>query len=446
MSAPIAYDVLRLLLGSLAVTPRGIDRVDFRYARFFFESWPGDCVGTLLTPWGVRRYERGQVVRGLARLEQLWSETIECADDKVLLQIKGALSGNLASTTERSGGGSRATISSASRLFNLVSVTGFSFGAAVVRAVPKNAIYVNVGQVGLAIPRIVSWLRQRPDVKPIFLLHDVIPLERPELVSSKDRRRHRRIVDRTARYASGLIASTAAAREAVLKALSLRGRSAIPVETVPFPVAPIFLEDEGPDPELCGHDYFVVCGTIEPRKNHQLLLNVWRELVGQRGRHAPMLVIVGSPGWGSSPVLEALEESWALQGRVILAQGLSSPGLRRLVAHAKALLMPSFAEGFGLPIIEALTVGTPVIASDLPVHREIAGNLAVYRDPADRAGWFTDICMFTDGSPAAAELGRRVADYQPASWGEYFSRIERFLRTFEQLRPEHRTPRRTMRI
>jgi glycosyltransferase involved in cell wall biosynthesis len=94
--------------------------------------------------------------------------------------------------------------------------------------------------------------------------------------------------------------------------------------------------------------------------------------------------------------------------------------------------MPSFAEGFGLPIIEALAVGTPVIASDLPAHREIAGNLAVYRNPADRAGWLADICMFADGTGAATEIRRRVAEYRPTTWGEYFIPIERFLKTFEQ--------------
>jgi len=433
MSAPIAYDVARLLLGSLAVTPRGIDRVDLRYARFFFETWPGDCVGTLPTPWGVRRYGRRRVLQGLDRLEQLWLETVQSNEDRVLLRIKKRLSGKHDLETERSRGDGRPVISPVSRFFNVLSVAGFSFGASVVRAVPKNAIYVNVGQVGLAIPRIVSWLRQRPDVKSVFMLHDVIPLERPELVSSKDRRRHRRIIDRTARYASGLIASTGAAREAVLNALCLRGRSTIPVETVPFPVAPVFLENDGPHQELCECDYFVVCGTIEPRKNHHLLLNVWRELVAQRGQHASKLVIVGSPGWGARSVLHALEQCRPLHGRVILARGLSSPALRRLIVHAKALLMPSFAEGFGLPIIEALAVGTPVIASDLPAHREIADNLAVYRDPTDRAGWLTDVCMFADGTGTAAEIRRRVAQYQPTTWSEYFVRIERFLKTFEQL-------------
>ena len=432
MSAPIAYDVARLLLGALAVTPRGIDRVDLRYARFFFETWPGDCFGTLPTPWGVRQYDRRRVLQGLDRLEQLWSETIRSYEDRVLLTIKGRLSGNDGPRIEKSWGPDRAVSSPQSRLLELLSAAGFSFGASVVRTVPKNAIYINVGQVGLAIPRIVSWLRHRPDVKSVFMLHDVIPLERPELVSAKDQRRHQRIVDRAAQYASGLIASTAAAREAVLNALCLRGRSTIPVETVPFPVAPVFLENDGPDQELREHNYFVVCGTIEPRKNHHLLLNVWRELVGQRGRHAPKLVIVGSPGWGAGSVLTALARCRTLHDRVILAHGLSSPALRRLVAHAKALLMPSLAEGFGLPIIEALAVGTPVIASDLPAHREIAGDLAIYRDPTDGPGWFADVCMFADGRKVASEIRRRIVEYRPATWGEYFNRIERFLKTFEQ--------------
>jgi len=431
MPAAIAYDVARLLVGAMAVTPRGIDRVDLRYARFFFETWPGDCFGTLPTPWGVRRFDRRRVLQGLDRLEQLWSETVQYHEDRVLPVIKERLSGKPNPQTERTRGHNRATISSASRVLELLSVAGFSFGASVVRAVPKNSIYVNVGQVGLAIPRVVSWLRQRPDVKSVFMLHDVIPLERPELVSSKDQRRHRRIVDRTAQYASGLIASTAAARTAVLNALCLRGRSTIPVETVPFPVAPIFLENDGPDQELAERDYFVVCGTIEPRKNHHMLLNVWRELVGQRGQHAPKLVIVGSPGWGAGSVLAALARCRTLHDRVILAHGLSSPALRRLIAHAKALLMPSLAEGFGLPIIEALAVGTPVIASDLPAHREVAGNLAIYRDPTDGPGWLADVCMFADGRRAASEIRKRVGEYRPTTWSEYFNRIERFLKTFE---------------
>ncbi len=430
MSAPIAYDTVRLLLGSMAVTPRGIDRIDLQYARFFFETWPGDCVGTLATPWGVRWYDRNRVLRGLDRVEELWRETIQPHEDRVLLQIKKRLAGRLDPLTERSRN-RRNHIRSISRFLGVISLTDFSFGASVVRSVPKNSIYLNVAQVGLAMPRIVSWLQHRPDVKSVFMLHDVIPLEHPELVSAEEARRHEMIVDRTASLASGLIVSTAAAREAILKALRSRGRASIPVATVPLPVARVFLEKAEPDQDLRGHDYFLACGAIEPRKNHLLLLNIWRELVGQRGELAPKLVVVGSYGANVGPVLRALEQC-RLHRQVILAHGLSSPALRQLVAHATALLMPSFAEGFGLPVIEALAVGTPVIASDLPAHREIAGDLAVYRHPTDGTGWLADICMFADGSGIAAQMRRRVAAYRPSSWTDYFVEIEHFLKTFEQ--------------
>src|SRR6516165_3196170 len=133
MSAPIAYDVARLLLGALAVTPRGIDRVDLRYARFFFETWPGDCFGTLPTPWGVRQYDRRRVLQGLDRLEQLWSETTRSYEDRVLLTIKGRLSGNDGPRIEKSWGPDRAVSSPQSRLLELLSAVGFSFGASVGR-------------------------------------------------------------------------------------------------------------------------------------------------------------------------------------------------------------------------------------------------------------------------------------------------------------------------
>ena len=93
MSAPIAYDLLRLFLGPWMVTPRGIDRIDLCYARFFFEAWAGDCGGTLPTPWGVRWYDRRRVLQLLDRVEELWSETVQPGEDRVLLRVKEWLSG-----------------------------------------------------------------------------------------------------------------------------------------------------------------------------------------------------------------------------------------------------------------------------------------------------------------------------------------------------------------
>src|SRR5215475_13722907 len=125
MPAPIAYDVARVVLGASAATPRGIDRVDFRYARFFFETWSGECFGTLPTPWGVRLFDRRRVLQGLDRLEQLWSETVQSHEDRVLQGIKGRLSGKFAAHTERSRQHNRTVAGSAAKVLELLSTAGF---------------------------------------------------------------------------------------------------------------------------------------------------------------------------------------------------------------------------------------------------------------------------------------------------------------------------------
>src|SRR5262249_14127626 len=103
MAAPIAYDTVRLLLGSLAATPRGVDRLDLRYAATVFETWGVDCVGAVPPRWGVRWYVRGRVLRGLDGLEELWLETLRSDDDHVLGRIKGRLSGKHEPRNQKSG-------------------------------------------------------------------------------------------------------------------------------------------------------------------------------------------------------------------------------------------------------------------------------------------------------------------------------------------------------
>jgi glycosyltransferase involved in cell wall biosynthesis len=108
-----------------------------------------------------------------------------------------------------------------------------------------------------------------------------------------------------------------------------------------------------------------MCGTLEPRKNHLTILNVWRELLARLGQAAPRLILVGERGWENENILDLLERCRPLRGHVLEVAGLTTPAFKRLLKGARALLMPSFAEGYGLPVAEALAVGTPVLASDM---------------------------------------------------------------------------------
>lgn len=105
--------------------------------------------------------------------------------------------------------------------------------------------------------------------------------------------------------------------------------------------------------------------------------------------------------------------------------GLSTHGLAALMRGATALLMPSFIEGYGLPVVEAAASGLPVVASDIPVHREIGGDFAHLLDPLDGPGWTRAVRSLSEPASALrAELTDRLAGYRPPDWAGHFERVD----------------------
>ena len=219
------------------------------------------------------------------------------------------------------------------------------------------------------------------------MLHDVIPLEYPHLVSSAAVAHHARMVRTVARHADCLIFNSKHAKERVDLALRSHGRMGVPnlVRWLPLPDASA--KGEASIPELAEVDYFVVVSTIEPRKNHDLLVRVWRRLVSTRGLSAPHLIIIGSLGYKSEEICASYDREPLLKSRIHLISGLSSQGLAALVLGANGLLSPSFAEGFGLPVLEAKALGVPVLASDIAAHREIGGAHTELLPTDDEESW-----------------------------------------------------------
>ena len=175
--------------------------------------------------------------------------------------------------------------------------------------------------------------------------------------------------------------------------------------------------------------YFVTLGTIEGRKNHLLLLEIWRALVGELGAAAPTLVVIGQRGWEAGPALAMLDQSGAFDGKVIELNHCGDEELAGWIDGARALLMPSFAEGFGLPIIEALQLGTPVIASNLPIFREIASAIPTFIDPGDHASWAHWIRAFVGTDPERVRQIEQMSGYEAPGWGKHFGIIDDWLMT-----------------
>jgi glycosyltransferase involved in cell wall biosynthesis len=149
--------------------------------------------------------------------------------------------------------------------------------------------------------------------------------------------------------------------------------------------------------------YLVAVGTLEPRKNLQALVDAFGDLLAEDPA-APDLVLVGLAGWGTG-----LRVDGGTAGRVHFTGYLEDAELKRVVAGSRGLAFPSLYEGFGLPPLEALACGLPVVVSDLPVMREVLGPHAAYVPVDDRAALAAALASLGDRPPGAEAAAREHA-------------------------------------
>ena len=174
---------------------------------------------------------------------------------------------------------------------------------------------------------------------------------------------------------------------------------------------------------MSGRPYFVMIGTIEPRKNHLLLLHVWRHLatVLPTGQ-VPELLVIGRRGWENEQVIDLLERCSALVGHVREMWRLSDDPVATLLAGACALLLPSFAEGYGMPVPEAISIGVPILCGDLPALREAGGDVPDYLDPLDGPGRIDAILAYAaPASPRRDAQRCRAAGWCAPTWDAHLA-------------------------
>ena len=420
----IVYDLSRLATRVLNRTPNGIDRLDDLLAGHFLDrtpAWP-----LLFGLNGPRIGTRG--LDTVRRVRTSWGETTDDAaaaarNDRILAAIVSALDGAKATapfafrtTTGRRSGPVLASL-----------VThGLMRGRDPAGSAPRDAIYLNVTHFPVEWRRHTAWLDRRQDVRPVLFVHDVLPVSRPGMFWPGEPDRHRRRLQFLARRGAAALVTSSVVETDLRQALASAGRPDLPIFRAAPPVADAFL---GPAAlrRPPSSAFFVVCGTIEPRKNHMLLTRVWRRLIRRLGPGAPRLLVVGKRGWSTEPIVAALHDA-DIRSHIVEASGVPTPVYRSLLGDALGLLAPSFDEGFGLTLAEALGAGIPAIASDIPSHREQAGRHALLLDPADEDGWFRTIAAFAEpASGSRHEALARATSYAPVSARRYLADLEAFL-------------------
>jgi alpha-1,3-rhamnosyl/mannosyltransferase len=135
--------------------------------------------------------------------------------------------------------------------------------------------------------------------------------------------------------------------------------------------------------------YLVVFGTIEPRKGIDIILDAWAAQP-RSVRDACTMIVAGAPGWGSREFWHRIV-SHPVAGEVLATGYVTDTQAAVLLAGARATLLGSRYEGFGLPILESMACGTPVVCSDIPPYREVGGDATARIDPDDGDGWISTL-------------------------------------------------------
>lgn len=248
-------------------------------------------------------------------------------------------------------------------------------------------------------PGVVHWTYPLPlrieGWTNIYTVHDAIPLLQPSL-SQIDPLRHRRLLEALVASAEHIITVSEAARGDIVATLGCAPSlvtACPPGLEIGTAVAPL--------PEGFQRDGYLLCvGSVEPRKNLLRLVEAHR----RSGIGLP-LVVAGPDGWRSDTIAPVLDEA---EG-VIRLPYVDRPTLVSLMAAARALVFPTITEGFGLPIVEAMQLGTPVLTSRGGATAEVAGDAALLADPLSVEEIAAQLARLADGDLLGRlrEAGRR---------------------------------------
>jgi glycosyltransferase involved in cell wall biosynthesis len=281
---------------------------------------------------------------------------------------------------------------------------------------PPGCVYLNVGHTNLSAEVFMA-LHGIAGARGAVLLHDVIPLTHPQFTrggTSKEFAAKCRVI---CACADLVIYNSHDSQINAERIFDKWGR--VPPSVVAHlgvalapPTAPPAAALPGFDPS---RPYFVTLGTIEPRKNHVFLLDLWLRLAEiVPPKDMPQLCIIGARGWLNDALFARLDREPA---HIHEFADLSDGAVTSLLQNARALLFPSFAEGFGLPALEAGALGVSVICSDLPVFREVMRDYPVYA-PVDQSYLWIEEIVSLMGSVQQDDVNNYLE--VSGSWAAHF--------------------------
>lgn len=241
--------------------------------------------------------------------------------------------------------------------------------------------------VPYAESEIAGWRRKGVSIN--FVVYDLLPLTNPDWFVTSTVRNYSRWIDAVARQADRCICISMTVAQMLTQELAARSAGPLPeVTSIPlgsdlaasYPSRGFPAEIASLREWLRRHRVLLSVGTIEPRKGQQQLLAALSQHWQAEPTSDIALLVVGRPGWKTADLQAQLRDHPEQGGRLRWLEGASDELLAEFYTDVAGLVAASHGEGFGLPLLEALAHGTPVLARDLPVFREIGGSLFDYFD------------------------------------------------------------------
>lgn len=345
---PVVFDLSRLIGAARRPFATGIDRIDLAVARQLLARRGAECRFVTLWSEGLRPVHPALARRFLDRIEARWRGRGVSVPPRWALRAPAAWPA-------------------------------------------PGAVYVNAGHGGaLRDPAARALLRRCGIGARLVYLHDLIPLEAPCTQTAAGRAKFSAFLDGLADapfHAAVNSADTAARLRALAAVRGLALGHVAQARPVLRPLPPGPLPPRAAEILAAPGPLFVTLGTVEPRKNHALLLDLWEDFARRPPfgpAAAPLrLLALGRRGW-ADPALAA--RLCAPPPHVRWIEDASDAEVAALLTGACALLAPSTAEGLHLPSLEAAALGVPALVSDLPALHEAAPPDRIFLPP-DPAAW-----------------------------------------------------------
>ncbi|MHB8994890.1 MAG: glycosyltransferase family 4 protein [Armatimonadota bacterium] len=266
----------------------------------------------------------------------------------------------------------------------------------------------------------------------VVTIHDVSFLAHPEWFPPQALRIMRVLIPLSARRATRVVTATEHAASEIVR---LTGVPRSKISVIPYGVDERFVPVDSDEArqrvsEVCGLSgrYLIAVGLLQPRKNLTRLLQAFALIAPD---HPDVkLAVVGATGWGNELFHERLREL-RLEDRVVLCGSVPGEDLPALYSAAEMLVYPSLYEGFGLPPLEAMRCGTPVVASNATSIPEVVGDAAVLIDPLEPESIAAGIKAVLDDAKFAAELSQK--GLQRASDFTWPGAAEAYLKLFHEV-------------